>query len=90
MTNELKYIIVDHVGLEAPVVFSELFKHNEIENRAGYKIISAGICKITIGEDGKANLSCNMGSTSLHIEWDKQRENADYILLKTRLFSDIY
>jgi hypothetical protein len=86
MTNELKYIIVDRNGLEAPIIFSELFKHNEVLNLNEHKIVSAGTC--TIFNDGQ--FTSRMGSVSLGIEWNKERDIKDWELLKSRLFSSMY
>lgn len=40
----MKYIIVDEMGIEVPIVFCELLKHNEVAGDR--KVISAGFCAV--------------------------------------------
>jgi len=43
--KELKYIIIDNLGLEVPVVFSHLLSHADVAR--GKIVVSAGFCSIS-------------------------------------------
>jgi len=46
MNFKSKYIIVDSLAPELPVVFTELFTHSDIARSIGGKVHSAGFCYI--------------------------------------------
>jgi hypothetical protein len=89
MDNELKYIIVGKHCTEMPIIFSAIFNHSELIDRNQHTIISAGICHIYCDDD-KLQFTSRMGSVTLGIEFETKRNQIDYDLLKSRLFSSIY
>lgn len=60
----MKYIIVDEVGIEVPIIFSELQKHSDVAGMK--KVISAGFCYFR--SDGILAVSCWGESISLRIK----------------------
>jgi len=45
----MKYIIVDTMGLEVPILFSELLNHSDVAR--GYKVVAAGFVSISSSVD---------------------------------------
>lgn len=89
----MKYIIVDEVGIEVPIIFSELQKHSNVAGMK--KVISAGFCYFrsdtVLGNDSNGSedqdvlaVSCWGESVSLRL---KSRGKVDEeIILKHNEF----
>lgn len=71
-----KYVIVYDQGFETPVIFSELLNHSQSVH-GGLKIVSAG--KLVWNEN---DLSVAMGSVSLGIERNPERQGKDLELIQ--------
>jgi hypothetical protein len=83
---KIKYIIVNAgFGTEAPILFSELLKHNEVAGNR--QVISAGFVQIHAEEkDGEQVFvaTCYGESTSLDIQ---SRPEEDSKIVTSQLFS---
>ena len=78
----MKYIIVQGMfGIEEPIIFSESISHCDVGKN--FKVISAGMVKLFPPETGSYNLqqSVIMGSLTLDINRDGEREGKDFKLL---------
>lgn len=84
----MKYIIIDDMAIEVPIIFSELQTHSIIA--AGKKVISAGFCsfsvKTVLGEDSNGSedktildVNCWGESISLGVK-SRLKEDAELIL----------
>jgi hypothetical protein len=73
---EVKYIIVEVMEIETPIVFSDLIQHKTIAQGMG-KVIAAGF--IAFGAvDGMIGIQCYGESISLGIK-SREREDVDII-----------
>jgi len=58
-----KYIIIEHDGMEAPVVFSPVLLHEDVAGNS--KVKSAGFCKLDVNGNWTAagnSVSLNCGA----------------------------
>lgn len=83
----MKYVVVEEMGIEVPIIFSELQKHTDIAGNK--KVIAAGFCRfcgdVVLGEDANgsedktvAGVACWGESLGLKI---KSRGNIDADLI---------
>ena len=59
-----KYIVVVSGGLEVPVLFTEMQKHDDVAN--GRKVVSAGFVSVSI-KDNTVSFKCFGCSLSLNV-----------------------
>jgi len=91
--NRAKYIIVEYMGHELPIVFSSLISHFDIgKNNSFRKVISAGFCEV-MGEETEKdedNISVWAGGRSTSLKDDKDnyvvsRGEKDAVLIQRML-----
>lgn len=84
----MKYIVIEEMKIEVPIVFSELLSHHSIA--LGQKVISAGFCsfgaKTILGQDSNgsedqivADVSCWGESVTLKVK-SRLKEDEELIL----------
>jgi hypothetical protein len=79
--SQVKYVIVEVMGLETAIVFSDLIEHSDIGQ--GMNVVAAGFCNIfNDGNRDELDVDCFGRSASLKI---KSRGYDDELIVKRHL-----
>ena len=73
--NESKYIIIDHMGVETPILFPVFVEHSFIA--MGSKVISAGFFDVWANEEADIVVSAYGKSVTLNVK--NRDEDAEII-----------
>ncbi len=73
----MKYVIVEELGIELPIIFNEILDHSSVARDR--KVVSAGHVKFGCGIDGSMVVSCYGKSVTLRT---KSRGTIDEEIIK--------
>lgn len=80
----MKYVILDRMGLEIPVIFTELENHTD-HVQPYQTVIAAGFCRFYVDQDGLQNVHC--WGQSVGLKLSSRIRTDEEIILRQNEFS---